>query len=89
MQANFAELFERWQVVEEIDAQALLLIKDTACFAAKTDVNTLRDRANELLAGAYLLPTTPKEIALVKEAMEGTGVVAPEIPPEDNGWGDF
>ena len=86
-ESYFAELFERWQAAEEVDAELIQLIKDTVRFSEETGDDTLRDRAGELLSGAFHLPSTPQEIALVGDALEGLGVVPPEIPPEDNGYG--
>ena len=86
-QTYFDELFERWQAADEVDAELIQLIKDTVRFSAETGDDTLRDRAGELLSGAFHLPSTPQEIALVGDALEGTGTVPPEIPPEDNGYG--
>ena len=86
-ESYFNELFERWQAAEEVDAELIQLIKDTVRFSEETGDDTLRDRAGELLSGAFHLPSTPQEIALVGDALEGTGTVPPEIPPEDNGYG--
>ena len=86
-QTCFDKLFERWQAADEVDAETLQLIKDTVRFTQETGDDTLRDRAGELLSGAFHLPSTPQEIALIREALEGTGTVPPEIPPEDNGYG--
>ena len=86
-ESYFDELFERWQAAEEVDAELIQLIKDTVRFSEETGDDTLRDRAGELLSGAFHLPSTPQEIALVGDALEGLGVVPPEIPPEDNGYG--
>ncbi|KZR84165.1 hypothetical protein PMIT1342_00088 [Prochlorococcus marinus str. MIT 1342] len=83
----FDELFERWQAADEVDAELIQLIKDTVRFSEETEDDTLRNRARELLSGAFHLPSTPQEIALVRDALEGTGTVPPEIPPEDNGYG--
>ena len=83
----FDELFERWVAADEVDAELIQLIKDTVRFSEETGDDTLRDRAGELLSGAFHLPSTPQEIALVGDALEGTGTVPPEIPPEDNGYG--
>lgn len=41
-----------------------------------------RVRACELLSSIYHLPSTAQKIALVREALESSGVVPPEIPPE-------
>ena len=86
-ESYFNELFERWQAAEEVDAELIQLIKDTVRFSEETGDDTLRDRAGELLSGAFHLPSTPQEIALVGDALEGSGTVPPEIPPEDNGYG--
>ncbi|ABM77893.1 hypothetical protein [Prochlorococcus marinus] len=83
----FDELFERWQAADEVDAELIQLIKDTVRLSEETEDDTLRNRARELLSGAFHLPSTPQEIALVRDALEGTGTVPPEIPPEDNGYG--
>ena len=83
----FDELFERWQAADEVDDELIQLIKETVRFSEETGDDTLRDRAGELLSGAFHLPSTPQEIALVRDALEGTGTVPPEIPPEDNGYG--
>ena len=86
-ESYFDELFERWQAADEVDAETLLLIKDTVRFTQKTSDDRLRGHALQLLSDVYHLPSTPPEIALVREALEGLGVVPPEIPPEDNGYG--
>ena len=86
-ESYFAELFERWQAADEVDAELIQLITETVRFSEETGDDTLRDRARELLSGAFHLPSTPQEIALVGDALEGLGVVPPEIPPEDNGYG--
>ena len=83
-ETDFAELFERWQVAEEVDAELIQLIKDTVRFSEETGDDTLRDRAGELLSGAFHLPSTPQEIALVADALEGSGTIPPPIPPEDD-----
>ncbi|KZR64634.1 hypothetical protein [Prochlorococcus sp. MIT 1303] len=83
----FDELFERWQAADEVDAELIQLITETVRFSEETEDDTLRNRARELLSGAFHLPSTPQEIALVRDALEGTGTVPPEIPPEDNGYG--
>ena len=80
----FDELFERWQAADEVDAELIQLIKDTVRFSAETGDDTLRDRAGELLSGAFHLPSTPQEIALVGDALKGTGTVPPPTPPEDD-----
>ena len=80
----FAELFERWQAAEEVDAELVQLIKDTVRFSAETGDDTLRDRAGELLSGVFHLPSTPQEIALVGDALEGSGTIPPPTPPEDD-----
>ena len=86
-ETNFNDLFDRWQAAEDVDAETLQLIKDTVGFAGETGDATLRGRASELLSSVYHLPSTPQEVALVRSALEGSGVVPPEIPPEDNGYG--
>ena len=86
-QTYFDELFERWQAADEVDAETLLLIKDTVRFTQKTSDDRLRSHALQLLSDVYHLPSTPQEIALIGEALEGTGTAPPEIPPEDNGYG--
>ena len=83
-ESYFAELFERWQVAEEVDAELIQLIKDTVRFSAETGDDTLRDRAGELLSGAFHLPSTPQEIALIGDALEGSGTIPPPTPPEDD-----
>ncbi len=83
-ETNFNHLFDRWQAAEEVDAETLQLIKDTVGFAGETDDATLRGRASELLSSVYHLPSTPQEIALVREALEGSGVAPPPTPPEDD-----
>ena len=83
-ETDFAELFERWQAAEEVDAELIQLIKDTVRFSAETGDDTLRDRSRELLSGAFHLPSTPQEIALVGDALEGSGTIPPPIPPEDD-----
>ena len=83
----FDELFERWQAADEVDAELIQLIKDTVRFSEETGDDTLRDRAGELLSGAFHLPSTPQEIALVGDALEGSGTIPPPTPPEDNGYG--
>jgi len=83
-ESYFAELFERWQAAEEVDAELIQLIKDTVRFSEETGDDTLRDRAGELLSGAFHLPSTPQEIALVEDALEGSGTVPPPTPPEDD-----
>ena len=83
-ESYFAELFERWQAAEEVDAELIQLIKDTVRFSEETGDDTLRDRAGELLSGAFHLPSTPQEIALVGDALEGSGTIPPPIPPEDD-----
>ena len=86
-QTYFDELFERWQAADEVDAVTLQLIKDTVRFTQETSDDSLRGHARQLLSDVYHLPSTPQEIALIGEALEGTGTVPPEIPPEDNGYG--
>ena len=86
-QTYFDELFERWQAAEQVDDELIQLIKETVRFSEETGDDTLRDRACDLLSDVYHLPSTPQEIALIGEALEGTGTVPPEIPPEDNGYG--
>ena len=81
------ELFERWRAADEVDAETLQLIKDTVRFMEETEDDILADRCGDLLSGVYHLPSTPEEIALVSDALEGTDTVPPEIPPEDNGYG--
>ena len=83
-ESYFAELLERWQAAEEVDAELIQLIKDTVRFSEETGDDTLRDRAGELLSGAFHLPSTPQEIALVGDALEGSGTVPPPTPPEDD-----
>ena len=80
----FDELFERWQAANEVDAELIQLIKDTVRFSAETEDDTLRNRAGELLSGAFHLPSTPQEIALVGDALEGSSTVPPPTPPEDD-----
>ena len=80
----FDELFERWQAANEVDAELIQLIKDTVRFSAETEDDTLRNRAGELLSGAFHLPSTPQEIALIGDALEGSGTVPPPTPPEDD-----
>ena len=86
-QTYFDELFERWQAADEVDAETLQLIKETVRFTQETSDDRLRGHARQLLSDVYHLPSTPQEIALIGEALEGTGTVPPEIPPEDNGYG--
>ena len=83
-ESYFAELFERWQSADEVDAELIQLIKDSVRFSEETGDDTLRDRARELLSGAFHLPSTPQEIALVGDALEGSGTVPPPTPPEDD-----
>ena len=83
-ESYFDELFERWQAADEVDAELIQLIKETVRFSEETGDDTLRDRAGELLSGAFHLPSTPQEIALVGEVLEGSGTVPPPIPPEDD-----
>ncbi|KGG28584.1 MULTISPECIES: hypothetical protein [unclassified Prochlorococcus] len=80
----FNELFERWVASDEVDAELIQLIKDTVRFTEETGDDTLRDRAGELLSGVFHLPSTPQEIALVGEALEGSGTIPPPTPPEDD-----
>ena len=80
----FDELLERWQAANEVDDELIQLIKDTVRFSAETEDDTLRNRAGELLSGAFHLPSTPQEIALVGDALEGSGTIPPPIPPEDD-----
>ena len=81
-ETDFAELFERWQAADEVDAELIQLIKDTVRFSEETGDDTLRDRAGELLSGAFHLPSTPQEIALGGDALEGSGTIPPPTPPE-------
>ena len=83
-ETNFNDLFVRWQAADEVDAETLQLIKDTVGFAGETGDETLRGRAGELLSSVYHLPSTPQEVALVRSALEGSGVAPPPTPPEDN-----
>ncbi|KZR65523.1 MULTISPECIES: hypothetical protein [Prochlorococcus] len=83
-EADFAELFERWQAAEEVDDELIQLIKETVRFSEETGDDTLRDRACDLLSGVFHLPSTPQEIALVGDALEGSGTIPPPIPPEDD-----
>ena len=83
-ESYFAELFERWQAAEQVDDELIQLIKETVRFSEETGDDTLRDRAGELLSGAFHLPSTPQEIALVRDALEGSGTVPPPTPPEDD-----
>ena len=83
-ETDFAELFERWQAAEQVDDELIQLIKETVRFSEETGDDTLRDRAGELLSGAFHLPSTPQEIALVADALEGSGTIPPPIPPEDD-----
>ncbi|WP_413360594.1 hypothetical protein [Prochlorococcus sp. MIT 1201] len=83
-ETDFDELFERWQAADEVDAELIQLIKETVRFSEETVDDTLRDRAGELLSGAFHLPSTPQEIALVGEALEGSGTIPPPTPPEDD-----
>lgn len=83
-ETDFAELFERWQAAEQVDDELIQLIKETVRFSEETGDETLRDRAGELLSGAFHLPSTPQEIALVADALEGSGTIPPPIPPEDD-----
>jgi len=86
-ESYFDELFERWQAAEDVDAELIQLIKDTVRFTQETSDDRLRGHARQLLSDVYHLPSTPQEISLIGEALEGTGTVPPEIPPEDNGYG--
>ena len=83
-ETNFNDLFVRWQAADEVDAETLQLIKDTVGFAGETGDATLRGRASEQLSSVYNLPSTPQEIVLVREALEGSGIAPPPTPPEDN-----
>ena len=83
-ESYFDKLFERWQSADEVDTELIQLIKDTVRFSAETGDDTLRDRSRELLSGAFHLPSTPQEIVLVGDALEGSGTVPPPTPPEDD-----
>lgn len=84
---NFNELFDRWQAAEEVDAETLQLIKDTVRFMEETDDDIYADRCGDLLSGVYQIPSTPEEIGLIKDALDGSGTVPPPIELEDNGYG--
>ena len=83
-QTYFDELFERWQAADEVDAETLQLIKETVRFTQETSDDHLRGHARQLLSDVYHLPSTPQEIALVGEALEGSGTIPPPTPPEDD-----
>ena len=83
-ESYFAELFERWQAADEVDAELIQLITETVRFSEETEDDTLRNRSRELLSGAFHLPSTPQEIALGADALEGSGTIPPPIPPEDD-----
>ena len=83
-ETNFNDLFDRWQAADVVDAETIQLIKDTVGFAGETGAATLRGRAGELLSSVYNLPSTPQEIVLVREALEGSGIAPPPTPPEDD-----
>ena len=83
-ESYFDELFERWQAAEEVDAELIQLIKDTVRFTQEISDDRLRGHARQLLSDVYHLPSTPQEIALIGDALEGSGTVPPPTPPEDD-----
>ena len=84
---NFNELFDRWQKADEVDAETIQLIKDTVRFMEETDDDIYADRCGDLLSGVYQIPSTPEEIGLIQDALDGSGTVPPPIELEDNGYG--
>ncbi len=53
----------------------------------ETDDDIYADRCGDLLSGVYQIPSTPEEIGLIKDALDGSGTVPPPIELEDNGYG--
>ena len=86
-ETNFNDLFERWQKADEVDAETIQLIKDTVRFMEETDDDIYADRCGDLLSGVYQIPSTPEEIGLIQDALDGSGTVPPPIELEDNGYG--
>ena len=53
----------------------------------ETDDDIYADRCGDLLSGVYQIPSTPVEIGLIQDALDGSGTVPPPIELEDNGYG--
>ncbi len=86
-QMTLALLQELLMELEANDAETIQLIKDTVRFMEETDDDIYADRCGDLLSGVYQIPSTPEEIGLIQDALDGSGTVPPPIELEDNGYG--